>query len=67
MVNNRYNEMFAILRSKENSAKSSYEGLNKNRTEKSRKQKPSLKIVRHKANGTYIVIISILLASTKLL
>ena len=69
MVNNRYNEMFAISRSKANSAKSSYEGLNKNRTEKSRKQKPSLKIVRHKAkaNGTYIVIISILLASTKLL
>ena len=55
--------MFAISRSKANSAKSSYQGLNKTRAEKSRKQKPSLKIVRHKANGTYIVIISIFLAS----
>ena len=59
--------MFAISRSKANSANSSHKGLNKNRAEKSRKLKPFLKIVRHKANGTYIVIISILLASTKLL
>ena len=59
--------MFAISGSKANSAKSSYQRLNKNRAEKSRKQKPSLKIVRHKANGTYIVIISIFLASAKLL
>ena len=59
--------MFAISRSKANSANSSYQGLNKNRAEKSRKQKPFLKIVRHKANGTYIVIIFIFLASAKLL
>ena len=59
--------MFAISRSKANSAKSSYQGLNKNRAEKNRKQKPFLKIVRYKANGTYIVIISIFLASAKFL